>query len=1108
MDPFEATRLTRQYGSCFTPEYRTANVPAAAVHDILHMEALERRAGSFALHLRQPLPGEGVPPGSSMLKLYLRGERLVLSDFMPLLEDARVRVVEVDTYSVEGAGELGCMIYAFAVQTREGTPISDAVAPLLAEALIAVRDGDCAADAFNGLVLAAGLRWREADILRAYAGYAFQVRSIPSRLSVARALAAHPQTARLLVELFRGRFSGEPDAPDPQEVRTRLLAEIEKVSSLADDRALRRILELMTATVRTGYFAHGGAAPARRSGGVPYLSIKVRCADAEDLKRTRLLYEIYVHSSRMEGVHLRGAPVSRGGIRWSDRPDDFRTEVLGLVTTQMVKNAVIVPGGSKGGFVAHRLLPEREAMVAEATEQYRTLIRGMLDLTDNLVRGEVAPPEGVVRLDGDDPYLVVAADKGTAHLSDVANAVAAEYGFWLGDAFASGGSNGYDHKREGITARGAWECVKRHFRERGKDIQREPFTVAGIGDMSGDVFGNGMLLSEQIRLIAAFDHRHVFIDPDPDPAASLAERRRLFDLRRSSWAEYDRAVLSPGAMIVPRASKEVLLTPEARAALGLADGTGPLDGESLVRAVLTAPVELLWNGGIGTYVKHPGETDAEAGDPPNDAVRVNADELRCQVIGEGGNLGLTQRARIAFHLQGGRINTDALDNSAGVDMSDHEVNLKILLAPVVADGDLDEEGRNALLREMTDDVSRLVLHDNVTQSLAVSLDQRRSRTSVDDFAALINVLERDRQLDREGEGIPSPEEIAERKLEGVGLTRPTLAVLLAHAKTVTQAQVLASGIPDDGATERYLEGYFPARAVEVTGMERVRSHRLRREIVTTQLVNELVDLMGASFLHRLARDTGHPIADIVRAWLIASRISGAAEIRADTEGLEGRYEAEVLYRWLLGLARVLESTTVWLLGHGAAEASTEDLIQDAEARLAVLRGGFARVVAGEDRALFLARLGELQDLGVERGLAERLITLRFLPQLLEIVEAARTAGAEEGRTARVFYAVAEHFGTARLREAVREAAGRDPWERRFAGALADDVQRSQRSLVRAVLARSGEGKRALEHVEREHARQFRAYRELLGELRGGHPPLAAFALAVAQLREVTVLLEH
>ncbi|HEU0302701.1 MAG TPA: NAD-glutamate dehydrogenase domain-containing protein [Longimicrobium sp.] len=1098
----EAVRLARAYGPAFSAEYRAAVSSAAAADDVLQMETLERQDLPVTLQLRQPLQGETAPPGCSLLKLYLRGERLVLSEFMPILEDARVKVLEVDTFTVRTAGP-GFMIYSFAVQTRDGAPIPDQVAPLLAEQLLAVRAGDAVEDPFNGLTLAAGLRWREADLLRAYSEYAFQIGAIPSRIAVSRALVAYPEVTKGLVALFHARFGAQAGKEAEARTRQRLMDAIEKVTSLADDRALRRILALVEGTVRTNYFRTGGADPAARSGGVPYMSFKVRSADVDELKKTRLLYEIFVHSSRMEGVHLRGAPVSRGGIRWSDRPDDFRTEILGLVTTQMIKNAVIVPNGSKGGFITRKRFDDREQMGAEAAEQYRTLMRGMLDITDNLVNGRVVPPQGVVRHDGDDPYLVVAADKGTAHLSDVANGVAAEYGFWLDDAFASGGSNGYDHKKEGITARGGWECVRRHFRETGKDIQAEPFTVAGIGDMSGDVFGNGMLLSQQIRLLAAFDHRHIFIDPDPDPATSFQERQRLFDLPRSSWEDYDRSKMSAGGLVVPRGSKEVELSPEARRALGLGDEVTVLDGESLIRAVITAPVELLWNGGIGTYVKDAEETHAEVGDPPNDPVRVNAEELRCKVVGEGGNLGLTQRARIQFHLQGGRINTDALDNSAGVDMSDHEVNLKILLNAVVRDGDLSEEGRNELLREMTDEVNRLVLHDNVSQSLAVSLDERRSAESLDDFVALITALERDRLIDREAEGIPTGTALADRRAEERGLSRPTLCVLLAHAKMFAKAQLLASPVPDDPATESYLVNYFPPQAVQAAGTERLRAHRLRREIVTTQLVNDLVDLMGSSFLHRLQRDTGNAIPDIVRAWLVASRISGAAEIRADVAALEGRYPSETLYRWLLGLGRVLESTTAWILANTPGDGATDALIEDARNGLAVLRGSFARVVTGEDRALFLARLGELQDLGVDRTLGERLITLRFLPQLLEIVEVARRAGTDELKTAKAFYAVSERFGTARLREAVRQAAGRDPWERRFAQALSDDVRRAQRGLVQAVLAHNGgEGRRALDQVEKEHPRQVRAYRELLGELRGPDCPLAAYALAVHQLSEV------
>jgi glutamate dehydrogenase len=1081
-DGAEARRLARLYGGAFGEDYRAANTPAAALQDVLHLEAMRRGGGREALHFRAPLEGEPVPAGATVLKLFLEGERLVLSDFMPLLEDHGVRVVEVDTFQLSGPELPPLMVYSFYVQTRAG---------------------EAQRDPYNALVLAAGMRWREVDLVRTYANYASQIGAVPSRLSPVRAFLAYPGVARLLLDLFHARLSPEKRTPkaELEALRRELLSQLERVGSLADDRALRRIGNLIEATVRTNYFRHGGADPTATSGGVPYLSIKVRNADVEELKRTRLLYEVYVHSARMEGVHLRAAPVSRGGIRWSDRHEDFRTEVLGLVLTQVVKNATIVPSGSKGGFITKRTFPERDAQMEEARQQYMTLMRGLLDVTDNLVDGKVVPPPRVVRHDGDDPYLVVAADKGTAHLSDTANAVAAEYGFWLGDAFASGGSQGYDHKREGITAKGGWECVRRHFRELGKDIQTEPFTVAGIGDMSGDVFGNGMLLSEQIRLIAAFDHRHVFIDPDPDPARSFAERKRMFGLARSSWDDYDRAALSPGAMIVPRASKEVEVTPQARAALGLPDDVERLDGEGLVRAVLKAPVELLWNGGIGTYVKDAEETHGDVGDTSNDPVRVDAQELRCRVVGEGGNLGFTQRGRISFALAGGKINTDALDNSAGVDMSDHEVNLKILLGSVVQSGGMTVEGRNELLASMTDEVSRLVLKNNFHQSLAVSLDEYRSREALDDFTALIQALSRDGRLDPGEEGIPGADELRVRAAERRGLTRPTLCVLLAHSKLVAKAALLASDVPDDPAMEPYLVGYFPPDAVAAVGGERLRAHRLRREIVTTELVNDLVNLMGSSFLHRLARDTGRPIPDVVRAWLVAGRVAGAAELRAELAEAEGTRPQEVIYRWLAGLARALAATTHWLLANAPAGAETGALIEEVRAGLATLRGGFTRFVAGEDRTLFEERLKEIQALGVERTMGERLITLRFLPQLLEIVHVARAAGAEEVRTAKAFYAVSDRLATARLREALRAAAGADPWGRRYAGALEEDVTAAQRAVVAAVLGQGEEPGRALGHLEQAHAAVFRAYRDALAELRGDLP-LAAYALGVRALQEV------
>jgi glutamate dehydrogenase len=1102
--------LAELYAPGFSEEYRAANPPAAAVNDVLEMERMRREERHAGVALRSA-SGEraGVGP-ATVLKLYLREQRLVLSDFMPILEDAGVRVIEIDTFGVGGATLPSSMIYSFLVQDRDGTPIPEERFGILAELLLAVWAGDAPEDPFNELVLEVGMRWREVDVLRTYANYAAQIGAVPSRLAPARALVRYPEVARLVLGYFRARF--DPAATATPEEQEALFADLtrglEAVTSLADDRALRRLAGLVAGTVRTNYYRGGGADPTRRSGGVPYVSIKVRSADVEELKKSRLLYEVYVHSSRMEGIHLRGAPVSRGGIRWSDRPDDFRTEVLGLVTTQVVKNAVIVPSGSKGGFITKRVFPDRDQMGQEAAEQYRTLMRGLLDLTDNFVEGRVVPPADVVRYDGDDPYLVVAADKGTAHLSDVANAVAAEYGFWLGDAFASGGSQGYDHKEEGITARGAWECVKRHFREMGKDIQAEPFTVAGIGDMSGDVFGNGMLLSRQIRLLAAFDHRHVFLDPDPDPAASFAERERMFALPRSSWEDYDRALLSPGGMVVPRASKEVKLTPEVRAALGLPDTVESLDGEGLIRAVLRAPVELLWNGGIGTYFKRSDETHADAGDTSNDPVRVNADELRCKVVGEGGNLGFTQRARIAYALRGGRINTDALDNSAGVDMSDHEVNLKILLGRVVRDGDLSEEGRNALLEEMTDEVSSLVLRNNVGQSLAVSLDEARSREALDDFAALVLALERDGRLDRAAEGLPSTETMMEQAQSGQGLTRPTLSVLLAHAKLYAKSNLLASALPDDPAVESYLVGYFPPQAVEAAGPERLRAHQLRREIVTTELVNDLVNLMGSSFLHRVARETGSELAAVVRAWTIASRISGAAEIRADLAEAETRFPTAVVYRWGMALARVLEATTHWILANVPADASTTEVSEELREGLARLRGDFSATVTGEDRKIFLARLAELEELGVERTLGERLITLRFLPQLLDILSTAQGGSADPVETARAYYRVSERFATSELRQTLLRAAGDSGWDKRYAAAMADDVARAQRSIVQAALrdGATGDGvDAALDEFTRKRAREVQAYRDLLEDLRADEQAtLAGWALAARTLRGIAV----
>jgi glutamate dehydrogenase len=1091
--PEEARRLALHYGEALAGEYQAATEPAVAVTDILEMEAMATEGRTVAITFRNPSEAPGVADGEAVteLKLLLREERLVLSEFMPILENCGLRVIAVTPFEVWGEEQVDAFLYSFVVQRPDHTPLPiEEAGARLAETILAVRNGDATNSSLNALVVTAGLAWREVELLRAYASFAFQAGAVPSRLSLPTALERHPAIARLFLELFRVRF--DPDGPrsldERRKAEKQLVAtfqvSLREVTILSEDRALRRLLNLVQATLRTNYYRTGGAAPALRSGGVPYMALKFDASRIEGGERTRLRYEVWVRSSRMEGIHLRGAKVARGGIRWSDRPDDFRTEVLGLVKTQMVKNAVIVPAGSKGGFVTLRTLPP-EAMADEAREQYKTLIRGLLDLTDNLEGTETVPPERVVCWDEPDPYLVVAADKGTAKFSDVANGVAEEYGFWLGDAFASGGSNGYDHKVVGITAGGAWECVKRHFLERGKDIQSEPFTVAGIGDMSGDVFGNGMLLSRKIRLLAAFDHRDIFLDPDPEPEASWEERRRLFDLGRCTWQDYDRTILSEGGMVVPRGSKEIELTPEIRQALGIEE-EGPFDGETLIRHILLAPVELLWNGGIGTYVKAAGETHSEAGDPANDAVRVDGRDLRCQVVGEGGNLGFTQRGRIEYALAGGQVNTDAIDNSGGVDLSDREVNLKILLRLATDAGVLDMEARNRLLRDLQDEVAALVLHDNESQALAISLDQLRATDGLDDLRDLVAGLERAGVLDRAAEHLPTWETLAERQEAGQGFTRPELSILLAYAKLHLTSHLLQSGVPDDPAAQHYLQNYFPRRALEVVGPERLGEHRLRREIVASQLAGDLVNLMGAGFVQRVSRGMGQSPAEVTRAWLVAAALCEHAALVEHLRMGRSEMDIAVSYRWLRGLSRVLERTTRWLLS-SPEFAGQETMAAVAEHRqgLERLQGAFPDLVTGEDRRIYEELAAELATDGADRSMARQLVTLRFLDQLLEILRVHRTTGADPLDVARTFYHVSELLWIPSLRAALFETAGDDRWEQRAVQGLASDVTRAHQLVAGSILRRretADSVEAAVEAMAREEREGVERYQELVREV--------------------------
>ena len=794
--------LFRRYGDAFPAAYRADWVPRSALTDIGRIEALSRD-DDLALSLYRPLEA---PLGALRAKVYRAGAPLALSEVLPLFEDLGVDVADERPYAIAPRDRDSVWLYDFGLKyAGEDDPETDAVRESFENAFIRAWRGDAESDGYNRLVLRARLSWRDTAMLRAIGRYLRQAGTTFSDRYVEQALAAHPQVARLMVDLFHARFDpARHDSGRAELLVGRIEEAIDAVESLDHDRILRNFLGVVQAMLRTNFFAREDGSETK-----PSLSFKLDPARLPWLPLPRPRFEIFVYSPRVEGVHLRGGKVARGGIRWSDRREDFRTEVLGLMKAQMVKNAVIVPVGAKGGFVVKQPPAggRRDELQAEVVRCYRTFISGLLDVTDNIVDGEIVPPDDVVRHDEDDPYLVVAADKGTATFSDIANGIAGEYGFWLGDAFASGGSSGYDHKAMGITARGAWESVKRHFRELGHDVASEEFTVVGVGDMSGDVFGNGMLLSPQIRLVGAFDHRHVFLDPDPDAATGFEERKRLFELPSSSWEDYDTERISPGGGVFARSAKSIPLSEEARTALGIEDER--LAPNDVIRAILRAPVDLLWNGGIGTYVKASSETHGDAGDKANDAVRVDASELRCSVVGEGGNLGLTQAARIEFALRGGKVNTDAIDNSGGVDCSDHEVNIKVLLDSVVAAGDLTLKQRNELLAEMTTAVAERVLRNDYEQTETLTLSEAQASSMVDVHARLLDNLEAARRLDRELEALPSNDELAERKQNGTGLTRPELSVVLAYSKNDLFAELLDSDVPEDAHLGSELDRYFP-----------------------------------------------------------------------------------------------------------------------------------------------------------------------------------------------------------------------------------------------------------------------------------------------------------
>jgi glutamate dehydrogenase len=1037
------SRLHRRYERAFPLAYRDDWIARAAIADIARIEELASRQRPI-IHLYQPVDAE---EGVIRCKLF-SAAGVALTDVLPTFEHMGARVVDERPYEVSPEGRDPIWVYDFGLRcvTDELEPVRD----LFQETFLGVWSGEFEDDGLNALVLRAKLTGRQITILRAIAKYLRQAGTAYSDAYMVRTLVGHPDLAVLLVQLFIARL-------DPKthrgETSDRLTASIEHaidaVQSLDEDRILRNFLAVIGAILRTNHFCLDPAGRARA-----YLSFKLDPSLVPGLPLPRPHFEVFVYSPRIEGVHLRGGKVARGGLRWSDRREDFRTEVLGLMKAQMVKNALIVPVGSKGGFVVKQP-PEqggREALLAEGITCYKTFLCGLLDLTDNIVDKQIVPPRNVVRYDEDDPYLVVAADKGTASFSDIANAVSADYGFWLGDAFASGGSQGYDHKQMGITARGAWESVKRHFRELGTDIQQCDFTVVGIGDMSGDVFGNGMLLSPHIKLLAAFNHMHVFLDPDPDPAASFAERQRLFGLERSAWSDYNPSLISAGGGVHSRTAKSIPITPQVQAALGIeADELSPSE---LIREILAAPVDLLWNGGVGTYVKASDETHGDAGDKANDGVRRNGNELRCRVVGEGGNLGFTQRGRIEYAHGGGAIYTDAIDNVAGVNCSDHEVNIKILLDAIVAAGDMTEKQRNALLAEMTDAVAEQVLYGSYTQTQAMSLASEQAESMIDVHARLIRRLEQVAGLNREIEFLPDDETINERKKRHRSLLAPELAVVMAYCKIHLYTELLESDLPEDPYLAHDLERYFPQPLPERFG-DAMRGHRLRREIIATVVANQLVDRAGTTFVFRLREETGAPASVLARAYAVAREVFDMRDFWRAVEALDNRVDAQLQLSMLIDGRRLVERATRWLVRANPGAIDIARTTRDVEPGAAMLASALPDVLDGADRESFDVRSAELIDGGVPAQLARRVASMSALLSVFDIVEVANAVERDPEVVMATYFRLGSKLQLNWLRDRIIELPRGNRWQALARAALRDDLYSLSRVLTQEALENGG-----------------------------------------------------
>ncbi len=1043
--------IAARFADAFPPAYINSYSASTAVRDITHVETCLNGDG-IALELFR---AEGAPANQLQLKCFTRDLNAELSAIIPLLEHMGCTVVNATPYVITPLAPLmPVLLRNFTLRIHGIEQLAlDTERARIEDAILAIWRGQVDNDALNALVFTANLSARDVSILRAYSRYLQQLNFPYSQQLIASALNTHAGLARTLVALFHARFDPSIKARDAKmaTLAAELEAGLEVVTNLGEDRIIRRIKALIDASLRTNFY--------QREAGEPkaYLSIKFRSNLIPEMPLPVPYAEIFVTSMRVEGIHLRGGAVARGGLRWSDRPEDFRTEVLGLVKAQMVKNAVIVPQGAKGGFILRKAPAERDALQAEGVACYKLFLRGLLDVTDNIVNGKLVPPTNVVRHDDDDPYLVVAADKGTATFSDTANAISAEYGFWLGDAFASGGSVGYDHKAMAITARGGWVAVERHFREMGKDIRKETFTAIGIGDMSGDVFGNGALLSKNMQLVAAFNHRHIFIDPTPDTAKTYAERERLFKLPRSGWNDYNLKLISKGGGVFERSAKSITLTAEMRTVL--ATDVKSATPDELIRLILKAPVELLWNGGIGTYVKSASETHEQVGDRANNAVRIDGNELRCAIVGEGGNLGFTQRGRIEYARKGGRINTDAIDNSGGVDCSDHEVNIKIALGAAVAAKRMTLKARDALLKKMTDDVADLVLVDNRLQTQAITIAQGQGVSLLEPASQLMTQLEGEGFLNRAVEFLPDSKQLAELRSTKQGLTRPEIAVLLAYAKMAFYRDLVESTLLDAPYFEADLLRYFP-KVMQKEQAREIKSHRLRREIVATMITNSIVNRTGFAMASSLMRATGLPAAVVAQAYIATRDAFGLRDLWKSIEALDGVVAASVQSQLYVQVNQFIEHSCRWFLQHVQQPMRMDEVMARYAPAIAQIESGLSAMMSDSAAKAFEQTHERLMELKVPAPLARRMAMLEVMTAACDIADAARTSKLPLTTVGRVYFELGAVLKLGWLRQAANDLPAENYWQQLAIKSLAVEFYQAQRRLTFAILAQYGKHKNA------------------------------------------------